>query len=66
VGFLELEDMWKQMLEELTRTPASSEVGRLVKLLKAAGLTAPTVVAPPSAPALGSEAAIAEEHENEL
>jgi len=65
VSFLELDDMWKQMLEELTKIPASSEVGRLVQLLKAAGLTAPTVVAPPSTPAPGSEAAIAEEQENE-
>lgn len=64
VEFLVLEDMWKQMLEELTKTPASSEMGRLVQLLKAAGLTAPKA-APPSTPAPGSDAAIAEELENE-
>jgi hypothetical protein len=53
------------MLEELTKTPASSEIGRLVQLLKAAGLTAPRAVAPPTAPTPGSDAAIAEEEENE-
>jgi len=65
VGFLVLEDMWKKMLEELTKTPASSEIGRLVQLLKAAGLTAPRSVVPPTGPAPGSEAAVAEEEENE-
>jgi len=39
----------------------SSEIGRLAQLLKAAGMTASTVVAPPSSPAPGSDAAIAEE-----
>lgn len=53
------------MLEELTKTPASSEMGRLVQLLKAAGLTAPQPVASPSAPLPGSDAAITEEEENE-
>lgn len=65
VGFLVLEDKWKKMLEELTKTPASSEIGRLVQLLKAAGLTAPRAVAPPIPPTPGSDAAIAEEEENE-
>lgn len=65
VEFLVLEDMWRTMLEELTKTPAASEMGRLVQLLKAAGLTAPSPVAPPSAPAPGSDAAILEEQETE-
>ncbi|MGH2660186.1 MAG: hypothetical protein ACRDHS_11110 [Actinomycetota bacterium] len=60
-GFLTLEEMWATMLGELTRTPAASEMGRLAQLLKAAGLTAPTVVAKPSPPAPGSAAAMAEE-----
>ncbi len=64
-GFLTLEEMWGTMLAELKRTPASSEMGRLAQVLKAAGLTAPTVVAPPSAPIPGSDAAIAEELEDE-
>jgi len=57
VGFLPLEEMWATMLAELTTTPASSEIGRLAQLLKAAGLTAPEVVAPPAGPAPGSAAA---------
>jgi hypothetical protein len=65
-GFLTLEEMWATMLAELRKTPAASEMGRLAQLLKAAGLTAPTIVAPPSPPTRGSEAAIAEELENEL
>ena len=64
VGFLTLEDMWKTMLDELTKTPAASEIGRLVQLLKAAGLTAPKA-APPRPPEPGSDAAIVEEVENE-
>lgn len=56
VGFLTLEQMWATMLEELTTTPAASEIGRLAQLLKAAGLTAPTVVAPPSVPMPEAEA----------
>jgi hypothetical protein len=63
--FLTLEEMWGTMLGELKKTPAASEMGRLAQLLKAAGLTAPAVVAPPSPPAPGSDAAIAEEVENE-
>jgi hypothetical protein len=65
IGFLVLEDMWSKMLQELTKTPASSEMGRLVQLLKAAGLTAPQPVGPPSPPLPGSDAAITEEVENE-
>ena len=65
IGFLTLEEMWGRMLKELKKTPASSEIGRLAQLLKAAGLTAPTVVAPPTAPAPDSDAAISEELENE-
>jgi hypothetical protein len=57
VGFLPLEEMWATMLAKLTTTPASSEIGRLAQLLKAAGLTAPQVVAPPAGPAPGSAAA---------
>ncbi len=64
-GFLTLEDMWATMLKELKRTPASSEMGRLAQLLKAAGLTASTTVVKPSPPDPGSDAAIAEELENE-
>jgi hypothetical protein len=65
VGFLTLEEMWGTMLRELKRAPASSEIGRLAQLLKAAGLTAETVVATPEAPVAGSDAAIAEEMEAE-
>lgn len=64
VGFLTLEEMWGTMLNELKRTPASSEMGRLAQLLKAAGLTAETEVASPSGPVPGSDAALAEEAEN--
>lgn len=60
VGFLTLEEMWATMLDELTTTPAASEIGRLAQLLKAAGLTAPEAVAAPSAPASGSDAAVVE------
>jgi hypothetical protein len=41
-GFLTLEEMWGTMLNELTTTPAASEMGRLAQLLIAAGLTAPS------------------------
>jgi hypothetical protein len=64
VGFLTLEEMWAKMLAELTKTPAPSEMGRLAQLLKAAGLTAPKVVAEPSGPAPGSDAALKEEAES--
>jgi hypothetical protein len=56
-GFLTLEEMWATMLTELTTTPASSEMGRLAQLLKAAGLTAPEQVAPAAPPLPGSDAA---------
>jgi hypothetical protein len=65
VGFLPLEEMWSTMLKELTTTPASSEIGRLAQLLKAAGLTATHVVAEPSGPAPGSDAAVEEETESQ-
>lgn len=61
VGFLTLEEMWAKLLKELKQTPAPSEIGRLAQLLKAAGLTAPMIVAPPSGPAPGSDAEIVEE-----
>jgi hypothetical protein len=51
IGFLTLEEMWAQMLAELTMTPAASDIGRLAQLLKAAGLTSPSAVAPPAPPA---------------
>jgi hypothetical protein len=57
VGFLPLEEMWRTMLAQLTTTPAPSEIGRLAQLLKAAGLTAGQIVAAPTGPAPGSEAA---------
>jgi hypothetical protein len=60
VGFLTLETMWAEMLKELSTTPASSEIGRLAQLLKAAGLTAREQIAPPSPPIPGSDAARAE------
>jgi hypothetical protein len=56
---------WGTMLEELTTTPAASEIGRLAQLLKAAGLTATEQVAAPTGPAAGSDAAAIEEAENE-
>lgn len=49
--------MWATLLAELKKTPASSEIGRLAQLLKAAGMTAPTMVAPPDSPTPGSDAA---------
>jgi hypothetical protein len=64
VGFLPLSAMWPRMLTELTTTPASSEMGRLAQLLKAAGLTAPQVVAKPAGPAPGSDAALVEHAES--
>lgn len=48
--------MWGVVLSTVTRTPASSEMGRLAQLLKAAGLTAPAKVAPISGPQPGSPA----------
>lgn len=64
-GSLTLEEMWAVMLAELTTTPASSEMGRLAQLLKAAGLTAPSPIAPPAGPQPGSAAAAEEALENE-
>lgn len=39
-SFLTLEDMWSDLQASLTTTPASSEIGRLAQLLKAAGVQA--------------------------
>jgi hypothetical protein len=64
IGFLTLEQGWAAMLTELTTTPAPSQIGRLAQLLKAAGLTAPEVVAIPAGPAARSDAAAVEEAEN--
>jgi hypothetical protein len=64
VGFLTLQEMWGTMLEQLTTTPAPSEIGRLAQLLKAAGLTAETIVAEPSGPVPGSEAAAVDDAES--
>lgn len=63
--FLSLEQMWPAVLDQVTTTPASSEIGRLAQLLKAAGLTRPTPVAPPSGPTPGSEAELEELQELE-
>jgi hypothetical protein len=65
IGFLTLQEMWGEMLERLTTTPAPSEIGRLAQLLKAAGLTAESVVAEPSRPAPGSDAAAVEDVESD-
>ena len=54
--FLTLEKMWGAVLSTVTTTPASSEMGRLAQLLKAAGLTAAAQIAPPSGPQHGSPA----------
>jgi len=65
VGFLTLKEMWADMLDQLTTTPAPSEIGRLAQLLKAAGLTAPLEVAEPEGPAAGSDAAVLEGAEDD-
>jgi hypothetical protein len=65
IGFLTLEEMWATLLDELTTTPAPSEIGRLAQLLKAARLTARTEVAEPGIPAPASDAAIQEELESQ-
>ena len=52
--FLTLEQMWGAVLHAVTTTPAPSEMGRLAQLLKAAGLTAPVQIVPPSGPQPGS------------
>ena len=46
--FLPLAEMWERVVTTVTTTPASSEMGRLAQLLKAAGLTAPVPFAPPA------------------
>ena len=56
-AFLTLEEMWATVIAETTTTPATSEMGRLAQLLKAAGLTATHQVAPPAGPSPGSDAA---------
>jgi hypothetical protein len=65
IGFPSLEDMWSPLLRDLTLTPAPSQLGRLVQLLKAAGLTAPQPVAEPQGPMPGSDADIAADAEEE-
>jgi len=65
VGFLPLSKIWAELLDKLTTRPAASEIGRLAQLLKAAGLTAPELVAEPSGPPPGSEAALVEQAETE-
>lgn len=39
IGFLTLEEMWTSMQDQLTTTPAPSEIGRLAQLLRAAKLS---------------------------
>jgi hypothetical protein len=39
LGFLTLSDMWSEVLKGVTTAPASSEIGRMAQLPKAAGLT---------------------------
>lgn len=36
--FITMEQMWKSILENVTQTPANSEIGRLAQLLKVAGM----------------------------
>lgn len=64
--FLTMKQMWGTMLDRVGTEPAASEIGRLAQLLKASGLTDSEVVAPPASPIPGSDAAIAEELENEM
>jgi hypothetical protein len=63
--FLPLSKVWAELLSQLTTRPAASEIGRLVQLLKAAGLTSAEPVAEPSGPPPESEAAIIEQAETE-
>lgn len=42
--FLPLSDMWATITSQMTTTPASSEIGRLAQLLRAAGLGASSPV----------------------
>jgi len=58
--FLPLELMWSAVLAEVTKTPASSEIGRLAQLLKAAGLTDQHALGAPTPPAPGTDAALAD------
>ena len=58
--FLPLKRMWSSVLDQVTTTPASSEIGRLAQLLKAARLTDRKEVAPLAGPEPGSDAALAE------
>jgi hypothetical protein len=37
-GFIEMEEMWKTVLDGVTERPAPSEIGRLAQLLKASGV----------------------------
>jgi hypothetical protein len=39
-SFLAMREMWSHIQQELTKTPASSEIGRLAQLLKAAKIEA--------------------------
>lgn len=65
VRFITIETMWQTMIRELTKTPASSEIGRLAQLLRAAGLTGPKVIEKPLPAAAGSEAAAEDEAEEQ-
>ena len=57
--------MWSKVLSEVTTTPASSEMGRLAQILKAAGLTAPRAIVAPIGPASGSDASLEDSVESE-
>lgn len=56
-GVLTLETMWSDVLATVSTTPASSEIGRLAQLLRAAGLTASQPLVTPTGPTPGSDAA---------
>jgi hypothetical protein len=56
-SFLTLEEMWRSMLTGITLTPEGSDIGRLIQLLKAAGLTN----VPPATPPATTEAALGTE-----
>lgn len=47
IEFLQVEEMWKEILKGLTERPAPSELGRLAQLLKAARLTDQSRCTPP-------------------
>lgn len=55
-GFLSLEEMWRDVLNATSTTPAPSEIGRLAQLLKAAGLTKGVQVATPTPSPVAVEA----------